>query len=73
MRHEEEQELAAATERYKAALAEFDAATTVVIEGIRAGKRLTKVQFEREASARSELLAARKLMTRLSRDKNKRS
>jgi hypothetical protein len=62
-----EKELAAATERYKAALAEFDVATTVVIEGIRAGKRVTKAQFEREAIARNELLAARKLVTRLTR------
>ena len=62
-----EKELAAATDRYRAALAEFDVATTVVIEGIRAGKRVTKAQFEREASARSELLAARTLVTRLTR------
>jgi len=73
MAHVEEEQLAAATERYKSALAEFEAATTVVVEGIRAGKRMTKVHFQREMDARRELLAARKLMTRLARDKNKES
>ena len=58
-------------QRYKAALADFEAATNLVVERIRAGKRVTKAQFEREAGARRELLAARKLMTRLSRDKSR--
>ncbi len=62
----QEEKLAAATQRYKAALAEFEAATTLVVEGIRASKRMTKAEFEREATARSELVAARKLLTRLS-------
>ncbi len=34
---------------------------------------MTKAHFQREMDARRELLAARKLMTRLSRDKNKES
>ena len=62
-----EEKLVAATQRYKAALADFQAATTLVIEAIRAGKRVTKDQFEREANARKDLLMARELVARLSR------
>jgi hypothetical protein len=39
-----EEKLAAAHQRYKAALAKFQAATTPVVEALRTGKRVTKYQ-----------------------------
>jgi hypothetical protein len=62
-----EEQWAAATSQYEAALGEFRAATGAIIDRLKASQPVTEADWQREQDARTQLLEARELVTRLDR------
>jgi hypothetical protein len=57
----------AATSRFRAALAEFEAATGAVIAGLKTSEPISDAHWQRERQARNQVMAARDLVARLAR------
>jgi hypothetical protein len=65
-----DEQWAAAMRRYEAAIVEFQSATAVVIDSLKAGRTITQIDVEREQQARAEVVDARQAVVRLGRLKN---
>jgi hypothetical protein len=62
-----EEQWAAATAQYEAALGEFRTATGAIVNRLKTSNPITDADWQRELEARTQLLEARELVTRLDR------